>query len=98
MQKNQLNTALQSLERRLILLITKHKNLTGETEILKSQNQELKQLLKAKEDQIENFNNKDKISKLVDSMVASGNNTTELKQVINEYIKEIDKCIVHLSE
>ncbi|MDA0196210.1 MAG: hypothetical protein O2887_14550 [Bacteroidetes bacterium] len=98
MQKNQLNTELQSLERRLILLITEHKNLKGETEILKAQNQELKQLLKSKEDQIENFNNKDKISKFVDSMVASENNTTELKQVINEYIKEIDKCIVHLSE
>lgn len=98
MEKNQLNTELQTLERRLILLINEHKNLKGETEDLKSQNQELKQLLKAKEDQIENFNNKDNISKLVDSMVASGNNTTELKQVINEYIKEIDKCIVHLSE
>ncbi|MEQ9426282.1 MAG: hypothetical protein RJQ09_17790 [Cyclobacteriaceae bacterium] len=98
MQKNQLNTELQSLERKLILLINDHKNVKGENEVLKDQNQELKQLLKAKEDQISNFKNKDKIGKLVDSMVVGGKDTTELKQVINEYIKEIDKCIAHLSE
>ena len=98
MQKDQLNTELQSLERKLILLINEHKNLKGEAEILKAQNQELKQLLTAKEDQIDNFKNKDKISKLVDNMVVNGNDTTGLKQVINEYIKEIDKCIVHLSD
>jgi len=79
-------------------LINDQKNLKGENEVLKSQNQELLQHLKAKEDQIDNFKNQDKITKLVDSMVVSGGDSTELKQVINEYIKEIDKCIAHLSE
>lgn len=79
-------------------MINDQKNLKGENEVLKSQNQELLQHLKAKEDQIDNFKNQDKITKLVDSMVVSGGDSTELKQVINEYIKEIDKCIAHLSE
>ncbi len=82
----------------MILLINDHKTLKGENELLKSQNQELKHHLKAKEDLIDNFKNKDKISKLVDSVVVNNGDTTELKQVINEYIKEIDKCIAHLSE
>lgn len=82
----------------MILLLNDHKALKGENEILKSQNQELKQHIKAKEDLIDNFKNKDKITKLVDSVVVNNGDTTELKQVINEYIKEIDKCIAHLSE
>ena len=98
MQKSQLNAELQSLERKLILLINDHKTVKGENEVLKSQNQELLQHLKAKEEQIDNFKNKDKITKLVDSVVVSGGDTTELKQVINEYIREIDKCIAHMSE
>ncbi len=98
MQKSQLNSELQSLERKLILMINDHKSIIGENEILKEQNQELKQYLKAKEEQIDNFKNKDKITKLVDGVVVSGGDTTELKQVINEYVKEIDKCIAHLSE
>ena len=79
-------------------MINDHKSIIGENEILKEQNQELKQYLKAKEEQIDNFKNKDKITKLVDGVVVSGGDTTELKQVINEYVKEIDKCIAHLSE
>lgn len=98
MQKSQLNAELQSLERKLILLINDHKSLKGENELLKAQNSEMKQFLKAKEEQIDNFKNKDKITKLVDGVVVSGGDTTELKQVINEYIKEIDQCIAHLSE
>ncbi len=98
MQKSQLNAELQSLERKLILLINDHKGLKGENELLKTQNNEMKQFLKAKEEQIDNFKNKDKITKLVDGVVVSGGDTTELKQVINEYIKEIDQCIAHLSE
>ena len=98
MQKSQLNAELQSLERKLIIMINDHKSLKGENDILKGQNQELKQFLKAKEDQIDNFKNKDKITKLVDGVVVSGGDTTELKQIISEYVKEIDKCIAHLSE
>ena len=79
-------------------MINDHKSIIGENEILKEQNQELKQYLKAKEEQIDNFKNKDKITKLVDGVVVSGGDTIELKQVINEYVKEIDKCIAHLSE
>lgn len=98
MQKSQLNAELQSLERKLILLLNDHKSLKGENELLKTQNDEMKQFLKSKEEQIDDFKNKDKITKLVDGVVVSGGDTTELKQVINEYIKEIDQCIAHLSE
>ena len=39
-----------------------------------------------------------KISKIVNNMTAGGGDSTELKVVLDRYIKEVDKCIVHLSE
>ena len=39
-----------------------------------------------------------KISKLVNNMVVEGSGSEELKQRLDGYIKEIDKCIAHLAE
>ena len=44
------------------------------------------------------FKNQDKIAKIVSSISAGDKSTTELKLKINEYIKEIEKCIAYLSE
>ena len=54
--------------------------------------------LQRKSEQIGSFQNNLKISSIVDSMVVKDNNTAELKQVINDYIKEVDKCIAQLSQ
>ena len=42
-------------------------------------------------------NNKFKISKIVDNIGADKSETAELKNKLDEYIKEIDKFIAHLS-
>lgn len=51
-------------------------------------------------EKLSSFQNKDKIVKIVNSVVEEGESekTTELKRKINEYIREIDKCIAHLSQ
>ena len=62
-------------------------------EDLKSQNLELKSLLEAKEQQIVDFQNKIKISTIVDSISVGESEATEVKNKIDDYIKEIDKVI-----
>ncbi|MFT6053850.1 MAG: hypothetical protein ACJASP_000734, partial [Roseivirga sp.] len=45
-----------------------------------------------------NFKNQDKITKIVNNTTVEREESTELKHQLNEYIREIDKCIAHLSE
>ena len=97
MSKEQLKANLLSLERKINLLVGEHKTLKLEVSQLKSENDELRSLIKSKEEQISSFQNQIKISKIVDSMAVE-DDTAELKFKINEYIKDIDKCIALLSK
>lgn len=91
-----LNSELISLERKIKLLLNEHALLKEEIEQLKSENRELKLDMSSKNEKLDDFQNKIKISKIVGSMVADGEDTSDLKEIINDYIKEIDKCIAHL--
>ena len=93
-----LRSELSSLERKVLLLVSEHKKTKEEVQQLKQQNLDLKGELLRKNEQIGSFQNNLKISSIVDSMVVKDNNTSELKQVINDYIKEVDKCIAQLSQ
>jgi hypothetical protein len=62
------------------------------------ENNTLREELERQNQDLKNFQNQDKISKIVSSMAEDTQKNTELKLKINEYIKEIDKCIAHLSE
>ena len=64
----------------------------------RAENQELKAVIQSQKTEIDGFQNKFKITKLVDNMVAGGEDPNELKTVLDQYINEIDKCIAHLSE
>lgn len=91
-------TELSNLDRKVKLLLNEHSQLRQEIESLKRQNDLLESKVSEKEVALSGFQNQLKISKIVESMVAGDENTTELKEVIDGYIKEIDKCIAHLSE
>ncbi len=69
--------------------------LQDENEKLRNENISLKEALNS-------FQNKEKLSKIVNSVVSeeetSKEKVVELKRLINEYIKEIDKCIETLSQ
>jgi len=95
---NSPNSDFQSLERKIKLLLNEFKSLKEEVSILKNEREELKSLIEAKDEQIDNFHNKIKISKIVEYMGEGKGDTMELKDKINEYIKEIDRCILHLSQ
>ncbi len=98
MSDNQLKNEIITLERKLKLLLSEHRRLKEDLNNYRSENEELKQRMHEKDGEISSFQNSFKISKIVDHMAAGGDNSTELKEVIDQYIKEIDKCIVQLSE
>jgi len=93
-----LGTELVSLERKVKLLLNEHALLKDEIVQLKRENDSLRQEANSKDEKLDDFQNKIKISKIVGSMVTDGDDTSDLKEIINEYIKEIDKCIAHLGE
>lgn len=97
MNQEGLHTELNALERKVQLLLSEYQNAKNELNVLKSENQELRSALKQKDERIKDFQNQDKISKIVGSIGKSEEETSEMKGKIDEYIKEIDKCILHLT-
>lgn len=88
---------LSHLERKLSLLISEHRALKEKIQHLQTENAELKASLSRRTEQLEGFQNRAKISKLVDVVQAGESDSAGLKEKLDEYIKEIDRCIAHLS-
>lgn len=97
MEKDQLINELTLLERKIKLFMNEHQTVQEKLRILNVENSNLNTTLKRKEQQIDDFQNQNKISTIVDNIAAGGEDAAELKQYINEYIREIDKCIAQLS-
>lgn len=90
---------LETVKKKLEKLIKMYELTKEELRLVKEENEELMNLVKEKEEKIHDFQNREKINKIVSHVTEdSGERITELKQKINEYIKEIDRCIAHLSE
>ena len=98
MQQEKLISELISLERKLNLLLTEFKSNKEAHLQLENENSELKSLVKLKDQQLNDFQNKIKISSIVNNVAADNDQATELKKQLNSYIKNIDKCIAQLSE
>jgi len=97
MEQDILKTNLNGLERKLLVLINEHKSLKEEIKTLKTENQELKSSVKGRDEQLFNFKNQIKISKIVDNINPEDGSTSELKKKVDDYIREIDKCVAYLS-
>jgi hypothetical protein len=97
MDQEVLKTNLNGLERKLLVLVNEHKNLKEEIKSLKNENQDLKTAIKIRDEQITGFHNQLKITKIVDNLHPEDGSVSELKKKVDEYIREIDKCIAHLS-
>jgi predicted nucleic acid-binding Zn-ribbon protein len=97
MEQEVLKTNLNGLERKLVVLLNEHKNLKHEVTSLKSENSELKQHLRQRDEQLGGFKNQIKITKIVDNINPQDGSISELRKTVDDYIREIDKCIAHLS-
>lgn len=98
MAEQNLEAELDLLERKLKILLQQLSLLKEENANLKKENQELKLNIKTKDSQLNNFQNKIKISKIVDTIDDGKGEVSEMRKAIDDYIKEIDKCILHLSK
>ena len=89
---------LQKLEKLVHQASKKLLQLTEENEQLKLKMTEMTADLSQKEQEIEHFKNKIKISNIVDSRPVNSGDSTEMSELINNYIQEIDHLITYLSE
>ena len=72
--------------------------LTEENQRLKENLMLANQSLVEKEQEIEHFKNKIKISNIVENRPVSPGDSTEMSDLINNYIQEIDHLITYLSD
>ena len=98
MNRQTLVDKLENLEGKVVQLLSQHDALRKQLAKTEKENLELRAIIEKQIDEIKNFQNQDKISKIVSSIADDTHNSNELKLKINEYIKEIDKCIAYLSE
>jgi len=98
MSDEKLRNELTNLERKVLLLLSEHSKVKDQVSSFQRENEDLKRRIAGQQQELSSFQNNYKITKIVDSMTAGGDDSRELKEVLNNYIKEIDKCIAHLGE
>lgn len=91
-------TGLSELERKVKELVKKYYQLKEKYRIALEEIEKLEKESQQQRHELNNFQNQFKISKIVTSIADEQPDHTQLKSKINEYIREIDKCIAHLSE
>ena len=89
---------LQKLEKLAVQVSKKLESVSAENELLKARVASLEQEIQEKEQEIHHFKNKIKISNIVDNRPVNPEDATEMSDLINNYIQEIDHLITYLSE
>ena len=97
MSSESLNNELNNLERRIKLIISEQAKLKNEVGIYQNENLQLREKISQKERELNSFQNKFKLNQIADNAIESAD-SDELKELLNKYIMEIDKCILNLSE
>ncbi len=90
----QLNKVVEKTER----LIELCGALQEENDLLKLENEALKSALTASKEKNKEFDEKLRVVKLAKSFSETNEKTLDIKQKINEFVREIDKCIVLLKK
>jgi predicted nucleic acid-binding Zn-ribbon protein len=89
---------LQKLENLAVQAGKKLESIRAENEQLKARMVLLEEEIQKKEQEIHHFKNKIKISNIVDNRPVNPEDATEMSDLINNYIQEIDHLITYLSE
>ena len=72
--------------------------LQEENDLLKLENQSLDTALNVSKNKVEELEQKLKVLKMAKSFSETNEKTLDIKQKINEFVQEIDKCIVLLKK
>ncbi|TGD83182.1 hypothetical protein [Hymenobacter wooponensis] len=89
---------LDRLERQVTTLVAAYQQLREELADAQTTIQHLRADVRDRERQLKDFQNQENIVKLVNTIAGEPANTNELKLRLNEYIREIDKCLAYLRE
>ncbi|KEO74408.1 hypothetical protein [Anditalea andensis] len=89
---------LHRLERLAHQITKKLQQVEAEKAALKEELDMAKTILRERDESLDHFKNQIKISKIVNNIPVENTESAELREKINNYIKEIDKIITYLSE
>ena len=89
---------LESIESKVHKLLNRYEQAQKALAVAQQEIKRLEQEVSQREAEIKNFQNQENIGKIVNTIAADAANATELKLKINEYIREIDKCIAYLRD
>lgn len=89
---------LQNIKAKVEKLAAANDMLKNENERLKKENQSVAETLEIQKNTIKDLEEYNKIIKIAGGLNLSKTDVREVKLKINEYIREIDRCIARLSE
>ena len=89
---------LQHLERKIQLLLNENKRLKDNISQSELENKRLNDQIASQSANLSSVQNQMKVNKIVNSTGVSAGDSAQLKEVIDGYVREIDKCIAHLAE
>ena len=92
-----LNNLISNIEKKLSNLLSSYENLKDKNLKLNDENNKLISKIEDNSQIINSLNNKIKIISISKSVDVSKNDIKQTKLKINEYIREIDKCIAQLN-
>ena len=98
MENGNIYSLLEVLEQKVQLLSEKYALSQIELGMVREENTELKGFVKKQNAQINNFQNQYKISKIVAKIAPDAKEAAELRDKLDEYINETEKCITFLSK
>ena len=92
-----LNNLISNIEKKLYNLLSSYENLKDKNLKLKDENNKLISKIEDNSQIINSLKDKIKIMSISKSVDVSKNDIKQTKLKINEYIREIDKCIAQLN-
>mgnify|MGYP001793564583 CR=1 FL=1 len=97
MDSEETQIKLKELSANVDELLTRFQLLQVDHNAAIQENKKLKSVLEEKNQQLNDFQYKAKISKIVQYLAVDDLSADELRTKIDEYIKEIDHCLAYLS-
>lgn len=98
MSSESITLKLDALENRVKKLVDAHNYLKRELQESQTENEVLRKQIDLKNDELKNFQNQSKITKIATHLTKDKNLANEYKNKINEYLKEIDKGLAYLQK
>ena len=92
-----LNNLISNIEKKLSNLLSSYETLKNKNLKLEDENRKLISKIEDNSEIINSLNDKIKIMSISKSVDVSKNDIKQTKLKINEYIREIDKCIAQLN-